>query len=122
MVTVQNETLSSLYDALQINKENITPELEQLASAESRYLKDLKINVQNALNFSNLTKKESYLLALATALNEKHLVLREAFGQLAEQEGATKAELAEIVAIVSLLNVNNVFYRFRHFTNKDFGH
>ena len=73
----------------------------------SHKLDEMKINVQNALQYSNLSKKESYLLALAVAANEKNATLQEAFSRLAEQENATKAELAEIYSCVSLLNVNN---------------
>lgn len=42
------------------------------------------------------------------------------FRALATQAGATEEELAEVYACVSLLRVNNVFYRFRHFTKKEY--
>ncbi len=120
MIATQNETLASLFTLLGIDNDTTNTGLELLTEAESRYLKDLKINVQNGLQYPNLSKKESYLLALAVAANEKNAKLEEAFLRLAEQENATKAELAEIYSCVSLLNVNNVFYRFRHFTGKDY--
>jgi lipoyl-dependent peroxiredoxin subunit D len=94
--------------------------LDKIANAGHRYLKDLKVNFSNAMSFETLSKKESYLLALAVAVNDKHKIFTEAFEDLARQEGATDVELAEIFACVSLLNTNNVFYRFRHFTKKDF--
>ena len=120
MTTLENETLSSLLSELKIGSYQPTFAIDQLAATENRYLKDLKINVLNALKYENLTKKESYLLALATAINEKNEKLRTAFESLAKEEGANEAELAEIIACVSLLNVNNVFYRFRHFTKKEY--
>ncbi len=120
METLQHETLSSLLEELQLTDYKPTAEIEKLAEADHRYLRDLRINVTNALKYENLTKKESYLLALATAINEKHTVLKGVFENLARQQGATDTEIAELVACVSLLNVNNVFYRFRHFTKKDY--
>src|SRR5690606_1891691 len=60
------------------------------------------------------------ILALATAVNDKSAVLQEGLLDLAKQEGASEEEVAEIYAAVSLLNVNNVFYRFRHFTGNEY--
>jgi len=42
-----------------------------MGNIETRYLKDLKINVSNALKYESLTEKESALLALSVAINEK---------------------------------------------------
>lgn len=120
MIAIQNETLVSLFEQLNISEDNVSAELVKLADADSKYLKDLKINVQNSLNYPNLTKKESALLALSIALNEKNTVLIPVFEQMAADNGASAEELAETVAVVSMMNVNNVFYRFRHYTNKDY--
>lgn len=120
MIAIQNETLVSLFEQLNISEDNASAELVKLADADSKYLKDLKINVQNSLNYPNLTKKESALLALSIALNEKNNVLIPVFEQMAADNGASAEELAETVAVVSMMNVNNVFYRFRHYTNKDY--
>jgi alkyl hydroperoxide reductase subunit D len=38
---------------------------------------------------------------------------------LAEANGATVADIAETAACTSLLNANNVFYRFRHYVEKE---
>jgi len=120
MATLQHETLSSLLEELRITDYQPTAEIDKLAEMDHRYLRDLRINVTNALKYDNLSKKESYLLALAVAINEKHVVLKTTLEALATGEGATAAELAETLACVSLLNVNNVFYRFRHFTKKEY--
>jgi len=120
METLQHETLGSLLEELQLTGYQPSAEIEKLAAADHRYLRDLRINVTNALKYENLSKKESCLLALATAINEKHTVLKGVFEKLARQQGSTDTEIAELVACVSLLNVNNVFYRFRHFTGKDY--
>ncbi len=45
--------------------------------------------------------------------------LKESFTGLLKEEGATDAEIAEVIAATSLMNTNNIFYRFRHFLNKE---
>ncbi len=120
MTTLQNETLASLLAELKIVEYQPTAEIDKLAATENKYLKDLKINVLNSLKYDNLNKKESYLLALSTAINEKHGTLKNIFESLAISEGATESEISEIISCVSLLNINNVFYRFRHFTKKEY--
>lgn len=96
------------------------PAFEALANTEHRFLKDMKVNVSNAFTYANLTSKESYLLALAVAINDKQPVFIESFMQLAKDENTTDEEIAEVYACVSLLNTNNVFYRFRHFIKKEY--
>lgn len=110
----------ALLTEIGLTEENITGQLRVLAQSDSRYLKDLKINVTNSLNAGTLTKKEAYLLAYAVAVNEKNEVLQKAFGAFAEKEGASDKELAEIISCTSLLNANNVYYRFRHFMHDEF--
>jgi len=119
---IQNETFVNLLTDLQII-DNYTPSENALAliNTDARYIKDLKINVGNVLsNAQHLTKKESLLLALSVAINEKYDLLKTSFTNLAKAEGATDAEIAEIVACTSLMNTNNVFYRFRHFMKKEY--
>lgn len=94
--------------------------LDKLSGVDHRYLKDLKVNVGNVLKYQNLSKKEILLLALGTAINEKQTALTSGLEELAVNEGATQAELAEVIACVSLMNANNVFYRFRHFVKKEY--
>lgn len=110
----------ALLTEIGLTEENITGQLRVLAQTDSRYLKDLKINVTNSLNAGMFTKKEAYLLAYAVAVNEKNEVLQKAFGAFAEKEGASDKELAEIISCTSLLNANNVYYRFRHFMHDEF--
>lgn len=109
-----------LLKELGISEEGLTERLQLLAKTDSRYLRDVKINLANALGSETLNKKESYLLAYAVAINEKSGVLEQAFQQLSLQHGATDKELAEIVSCTSLLNANNVYYRFRHFMQEEF--
>lgn len=118
--TMINETINGLATMLNIEAETIGLPLNRLAGTDHRYLRDLKVNLGNALSYSNLSKKESYLLALSAAVNEKSSLYADAFTRLAISEGATENEIADIYACVSLLNTNNVFYRFRHFTKKEY--
>jgi len=53
-------------------------------------------------------------------VNERFTLLQESLTGLAKQADATDADIAEIVACTSLMNTNNIFYRFRHFIQKDF--
>lgn len=120
MAEVLNETLSKLLEAVKVEDYSTSFNADALINVEARYLKDLKINVGNVINnVQYLTKKEAAFLALATAINEKSLVLEKGFTTLAKEEGATDEEIAEVVAATSLMNANNVFYRFRHFMNKE---
>jgi lipoyl-dependent peroxiredoxin subunit D len=120
-IAIQNETFSNMLNDLQIPEYTPSATAQQLLVAESKYIKDLKINVSNVLNNTQyLNKKEALLLAYAVAVNEKFDLLKDSFRAQAQEAGANEAELAEIVSCTSLMNANNVFYRFRHFMNKDF--
>jgi alkyl hydroperoxide reductase subunit D len=117
--TIINETLEGLLNT--INYTSDAPQaLVDMGHIEARYLKDLKINVSNALKYESLSEKESALLALSVAINEKTKTLENALIEKAKSAGASQEEILETFACVSLLNVNNVFYRFRHFTKKEY--
>lgn len=116
--TVDNAT--ALLADLGIGAEHVSPSLKTLADTDARYLRDLKINVTNALNAESLGKKDAYLMALAVAVNEKVAVLQEAFEKSSREHGATDKEIAEAISCTSLMNANNVYYRFRHFMNEEF--
>ena len=113
--TINNETVATLLQDLGMDAAYTSASLRSLAAVNSRYLKDLKLNVSTTLGSSNLAKKEPYLLALSVAVNERHEALIAAFERLATKEGATPEEIAETHGCASLLGVNNIFYRFRHF-------
>ena len=118
---LSNETMHNLLTDLRLADYEPSANVLALAAGESRFIKDLKINVGNVLNNTqHLNRKEALLLALAVAVNERFVLLQESFGGLAREAGASDAEIAEIVACTSLMNTNNIFYRFRHFVKKDF--
>lgn len=116
--TVDNA--AALLKDLGIAESHLSANLKALAAVDARYLKDLKINISNALNAESLGKKDAYLLAFAVAVNEKNAALQEAFQKEAQAQGATDKELAEVISCTSLMNANNVYYRFRHFMEEEF--
>jgi alkyl hydroperoxide reductase subunit D len=96
-----------------------TDSLDMLEEGKSRYLADLKINFKNSLESEYLAKKEIALLGVALSVNANNTILKNFFESRSQHEGATAEEIAEAVACASLLSANNVFYRFRHFMNKE---
>ena len=116
---VYSESTREFLDLLQVDQAYRTESLDLLEEGKSRYLADLKINFKNSLESEFLSKKEIMLLGVSLAVNANNGVLREFFQSKALNEGATREEIAESVACASLLSANNVFYRFRHFMNKE---
>lgn len=119
MLTVIQETQQDFLKDLGLSDHNFA-RLDQLVQGESKYLKDLRINLKTSLQAETLTLKEAYLIALSAAVNEENNALTDAFRELAAANGATEAELAEAVAVTSLLSTNNILYRFKHFMHTDF--
>lgn len=111
----KHETIASFFGDLGIPEGHSSIGLERLAETDSRFLRELKLNTAAVLGSGNLQKKEAYLLALSVAANEKHQVLTAAFEGLAAREGASAEEIAETHACTAVMNVNNVFYRFKHY-------
>jgi len=120
MIQTENETLGRILTDFNLADTELSEGLKLLGNTDHKYLRDLRINLSNGLAYPNLSKKESYLITLAVAVNEKNGNLVEAFTALAEGEGATTNEIAELYSLVSLMNINNVFYRFRHYTQKEY--
>ena len=113
------ETKTDLFNDLRIDNSSEFSNLESMIKGETRYLRDLRINLKNTINSDNLKIKEAYLIALAVAVNEKNNILIDSFTELAVENKASDAEIAETVACASMLAVNNVFYRFRHFMKSE---
>lgn len=91
--------------------------LDAFVKGDYKYIRDLRVNLKSTLDSASLGgRKNAYLIALAVASNERNNRLIPAFTELAKKEGATDSEIGEIHAIASLLATNNVFYRFRHFS------
>jgi len=113
------ETKIDFLKDLGLDENSRFPSLEMMSEGETKYLRDLRVNVKNVLSSANLQPKEVYLLAISIAVNEKNDVLAKSFTDKAKELEATDAELAETFACASMLASNNVFYRFRHFTKEN---
>ena len=115
MEVIQNETVANLFADLGIDPTHTSLSLLRLAEQDSRYLRDLKLNVSAVLNSKNISKKDSSLLALSVAVNEKNTALMTAFENMARGQGASETEIAEVHSLTSLMNANNMFYRFKYY-------
>src|ERR1700754_744665 len=113
------EIINELLQSLGIDTAYRTDSLSLLEKGESRYLRDLKLNLASTLTSEHLGAKECALIGLSTAVNNNNILLIKYFTQYAEEQGATAAETAEAAGCASLLASNNIFYRFRHFTQKE---
>jgi lipoyl-dependent peroxiredoxin subunit D len=109
------ETKIDLLKDLGLDENNYLPNLEVMAEGETKYLRDLRVNLKNTLGSENFSIKEAYLIALAVAANEGNKILTNAFINHAKLNGANENETAEAIACASQLASNNVFYRFKHF-------
>lgn len=92
--------------------------LTELAESLPAYARDLKLNLQNVLAQQELTEQQTWTTAVACALacrNEalSRAVLAEAAGKLAPQQ------LESAKAAFAIMEMNNIYYRFRHMLAKD---
>ena len=110
---------NDLLEDLGLDEDYSSSSLDALVEGESRYIKDLRVNLKNTLKSDHISPKETALIALAIAANFKNEPLKAHFRQLAEEQEATEEEMGDAIACASLLAANNVFYRFRHFVDKE---
>jgi alkyl hydroperoxide reductase subunit D len=108
-----------LLNDLGLDEEYSSSVLDALVEGESRYVKDLRVNLKNTLKSEHLTPKETALVAFAISVNAKNETLKEFFDDLAKSYEASDEEIGDAAACASLLSANNVFYRFRHFVGKE---
>jgi alkyl hydroperoxide reductase subunit D len=113
------EIINEILQSLGIDTAYRTDSITLLEKGESRYLRDLKLNLTSTLTSEHLSAKECALIGLSSAINNNNTLLTQFFTRYAEEQGATAAETAEAAGCASLLASNNVFYRFRHFTQKE---
>ena len=113
------EIIKELLESLNVSSDYRTPSLELLESGESRYVKDLKINFNSTLTSEHLSAKEIGLIGVSISVNNSNAILTTFYTEFAAKNEATAEEIAEAVSCASLLASNNIFYRFRHFTQKE---
>ena len=115
---INNESALELLQLIGLDNSK-RPSLALLAVSDSKYLRDLKLNLKTVLKPDNLSEKDALLIALACAANEKNNVLINHFAEQSKTLLASNEEISETIACASLLSSNNVLYRFRHFTKKE---
>ncbi len=113
------EVINEILASVGLESSYRTESLTLLEKGESRYLRDFKLNLTSTLTSEHLSPKEIGLIGLSIAVNNNNKPLTDFYTRFAEQNEATAADIAEAVACASLLASNNVFYRFRHFTQKE---
>ncbi|EOR94048.1 Alkylhydroperoxidase protein D [Arcticibacter svalbardensis MN12-7] len=113
------EVIDELLETIQLDITYRTPALDLLEKAGSRYLRDLKVNFTSTLESEYLSAKEIGLIGVSISVNNNNKPLTDFYTAFASKNEATEAEIAEAVSCASLLASNNVFYRFRHFTQKE---
>jgi len=113
------EVISELLDNFKVDSDYRTEGLDLLEKGESRYIRDLKVNFNSTLSSEHLSAKEIGLIGVCIAVNNCNKIITKYFTKFAEDNEATAEEIAEAVACASLLSSNNIFYRFRHFTQKE---
>lgn len=114
-ITDTTKNILEIFGENTINNES----LAILNATDFKYLKDLKLNFNSTLTSEHLTEKECGLIGLSIASNNQHSILIKFYKNYSIEKGATAEEVSEAVACASLLASNNIFYRFRHFTQKD---
>lgn len=93
--------------------------IEVLGNSGSAQVRDVKTNLDSAVQEGPLEHKEAVLIALCVAANLKNAPMIDHFRQLAAAAAATEAEIATAVACASLMACNNVLHRFRDFVGKE---
>ncbi len=114
-ISETTQELLAIFGESEINNKS----LELLNATDFKYLRDLKLNFNSTLTSEFLSEKECGLLGLSVAVNNKDSILIDFYKNYALKFEASADEIAEAVACASLLASNNVFYRFRHFTQKE---
>ncbi|MFC5284563.1 carboxymuconolactone decarboxylase family protein [Pedobacter alpinus] len=114
-ISETTQEVLAIFGETEINNKALT----LLNATDFKYLKDLKLNFNSTLTSEHLSEKECGLLGLSIAANNQNAILIEFYKNYSLKFEATADEIAEAVSCASLLASNNVFYRFRHFTQKE---
>ncbi|MEW6430654.1 MAG: carboxymuconolactone decarboxylase family protein [Myxococcota bacterium] len=88
---------------------------EQLPDAA----RDIKINLQNVLGQTELSKAQAWGTALACAYATRDKALWTAVLEDAKAAGLEEGTLDDAKAAAILMGMNNVYYRFRHIIGKE---
>lgn len=94
--------------------------LEALRARIPDAAKDIRVNLQNVLGAGVLTPAQRAGVAIACALASRSTALAQALiDDLGWQPEVGAAVVEDAKAAAALMAMNNVYYRFRHFIQKD---
>ena len=93
-------------------------ELEALRAELPDFARDIKVNLQAVLERSKLSAEQRWGTVVAAAVTSRNQRLIEAVVAEARRE-VDEAVVEDAFAAASLMAMNNVFYRFRHFVQKE---
>ena len=113
------ETKLDLLKDLGLGESFSNKTLDLIVKTEHKYVRDLRMNVKSVMESQNLSLKETHLLSIAILSNNGNQILLESMKVKAQSLGVSDLEIADAIACASPLSANNVFYRFRHFINKE---
>jgi len=89
--------------------------LEALRQTLPEHSKDQKMNLQNVLTQSKLSKERVWGTAVACAIATRHEELKAATLADAIAQEIPEGVLEDAKAAATVMGMNNVYYRFRHF-------
>lgn len=92
--------------------------LTEIAESLPAYAKDLKLNLQNVLAQQELTEQQTWTTAVACALACRNETLSRAILAEASQK-LSPQQLESAKAAFAIMEMNNIYYRFRHMLSKD---
>jgi alkyl hydroperoxide reductase subunit D len=92
--------------------------LTGIAESLPAYAKDLKLNLQNVLAQQELTEQQTWTTAVACALACRNETLSRAILAEASQK-LSPQQLESAKAAFAIMEMNNIYYRFRHMLSKD---
>lgn len=96
----------------------MTTTLDTLREQLPEAAKDLKVNLQNALQESSLSKDQRWGVAVACAFASRNARLAQAMLEAAREQ-TTPAVIEDARAAAALMAMNNVYYRFKHMVGKE---
>jgi alkyl hydroperoxide reductase subunit D len=92
--------------------------LTEIAESLPAYARDLKLNLQSVLAQQELTGQQTWTTAVACALACRNEALsRAVLAEAAEKLSPQQLESAK--AAFAIMEMNNIYYRFRHMLAKD---
>lgn len=93
--------------------------LQQISENIPEYAKDQRVNLQNVMQQAELTPQQTWMTAVACALACRNGVLSRAI--LAEaREKLTAEALLAAKAAFGVMQMNNIFYRFKHYAGHEY--